>query len=112
MPGKTSTPHQRVQLAGIVILVVGLIAAACVYVGASMADGGDGTGDVTSQREMQQVERLGGTATVQTVQFNSWLGSLWHGQRLAWTLAILSLVIGGGCFYIGGLMGEEVDERA
>ena len=112
MSGKYSTPHQRVQLAGIVILVLGLIVAACVYFDASLDDGGDGTGYLTSQREMQQVERLGGTATAQTVQFNSWLGSLWHGQRLAWTLAILSLVIGGGCFYIGGLMGEEVDERA
>ncbi len=113
MPGKFSTPHHRVQLAGALIAVLGLLVAAFVWFAAARdADpDGDGTGDVTSQREMQQVERLGGRATVQTVQFDSWLGSLWHGQRLAWTLAILSLVVGGGCAYIGVLMGEEVDER-
>jgi ABC-type Fe3+ transport system permease subunit len=109
-PGKFSAPHHRVQLAGALIVVVGMIVAAFVWFAAARDGEGDGTGDVTSQREMQQVERLGGRATVQTVQFDSWLGSLWHGQRLAWTLAILSLAVGGGCAWIGALMGEEVDE--
>ena len=112
MPGKFSAPHRRVQLAGALIVAVGWIVAACVWFAASGGDDdGDGTGDLTARREMAQVERLGGRATAQTVQFDSWLGSLWHGQRFAWTLAILSLALGAGCAYVGTLMGEEVDER-
>jgi hypothetical protein len=59
---------------------------------------------------MRELERLGGTATAQTVKFDQWLSSLWRGQNLAITLAVLGLVVGGGCWWIGGLMGEEVDD--
>jgi hypothetical protein len=58
---------------------------------------------------MREVARLGGTATVQAVRFNLWLASLWHGERLAGTLAVLGLAVGGAFWRIGGLMGEEVD---
>ena len=98
------TNHRKVQRAGLAIIAIGLIAGAAVYVTAG-AD--DATDDVSQQREMQQVARLGGTATVQTVKFNLWLGSLWHGQRLGATLAVLGLLVGGACWKIGELMGEE-----
>ena len=98
------TNHRNVQRAGLAIIAIGLIAGAAVYVTAG-AD--DATDDVAQQREMQQVARLGGTATVQTVKFNLWLGSLWHGQRLGATLAVLGLLVGGACWKIGELMGEE-----
>ena len=99
-----STNHRNVQRAGLAIIAIGLIAGAAVYITAG-AD--DATDDVAQQREMQQVARLGGTATVQTVKFNLWLGSLWHGERLGATLAVLGLLLGGACWKIGELMGEE-----
>jgi len=111
MPGKFSTPQQRAYLAGAIILAAGLIAALLVFVNADAAGDASAGDERTARREAYQLARLGGTATVRTVQFDSWLGSLWHGQRLAFTLAVLSLVVAGGCFYIGGLLGEEVEER-
>ena len=98
------TNHRNVQRAGLAIIAIGLIAGAAAYFTAG-AD--DATDDVAQQREMQQVARLGGTATVQTVKFNLWLGSLWHGERLGATLAVLGLLFGGACWKIGELMGEE-----
>ena len=98
------TNHRNVQRAGLAIIAIGLIAGAATYFTAG-AD--DATDDLAQQREMQQVERLGGTATVQTVKFNLWLSSLWHGQRLGLTLAVLGLLVGGACWKIGELMGEE-----
>jgi hypothetical protein len=65
---------------------------------------------VMQQRESRDVDRLGGTATVQTVKFDRWLGSLWRGERLAFTLALLSLAVGGGLWWVGGLMGEDVGD--
>ena len=98
---------RNVQRLGLAVIAFGLIAGAAAYITASADPDADA---IAQQREMQQVERLGGKATVQTVKFNLWLGSLWHGERLAGTLALLGLVVGGACWKIGELMAEEVDE--
>ncbi len=94
-----------VRRAGLAIAALGLVAGAIVYVSASSAAAAD---PVAQQREMRELERLGGTASVQTVKFDQWMSSLWHGQRLAYTLALLGLVLGGACWYVGGLMDEEL----
>jgi hypothetical protein len=99
-----STPHRLVQRIGLAIIATGLIAAAGVYVSASADPAAD---LVAQQREMRELARLGGTAAVQTVKFNLWLASLWHGERLAATLAVLGLLVGGACWRVGVLMGEE-----
>ena len=98
------TNHRPVQRAGLAVIALGLVAGAAIHFTAG-AD--DPTDDLARQREMRQVERLGGTATVQTVRFDLWLGSLWHGQRLGATLAVLGLLVGGACWKVGELMGEE-----
>jgi hypothetical protein len=93
-----------VQRLGLAIAALGLAAAAAVHVTATADDAAD---PVEHQREMREVARLGGTATVQTVKFDQWLASMGHGQGLAVTLAVLGLAVGGACWKIGGLMAEE-----
>ena len=93
-----------VQRLGLAIAAIGLIAAAAAYVTATADSDAD---QLAQQREMRELARLGGTATVQTVKFNQWVGSLWHGERLAGTLAVLGLLVGGACWKIGELMAEE-----
>jgi ABC-type nitrate/sulfonate/bicarbonate transport system permease component len=99
----SSTPR-LVQRLGLALVATGLIAGAAVYASATSDLEADA---LAQQREMREVDRLGGTATVQTVKFNQWLASLWHGERLGWTLAVLGVVVGGACWRIGSLMGEE-----
>ncbi len=99
-----STTARLVQRLGLAMAVCGLVCGAVVYLHA----GDDADPDaVAEQREMREVDRLGGTATVQTVKFNRWLASLWHGERLGFTLAFLGLGLGGACWKFGELMGEE-----
>ena len=93
-----------VQRLGLALIATGLIAGAAVYASAAADPDADA---VAQQREMREVARLGGTATVQTVKFNLWLASLWHGERLGVTLAVLGFLMGGACWRIGSLMGEE-----
>jgi len=93
-----------VQRLGLAIAALGLVAAAAVHFTATADDAAD---PVEHRREMREVERLGGTATVRTVEFDQWLSSLWHGRGLAVTLAVLGLAVGGACWKIGGLMAEE-----
>ncbi|ODU17118.1 MAG: hypothetical protein BGP22_30330 [Variovorax sp. 67-131] len=114
-------PHRRLHFAGIAILIAGWICAVLVYIVASGNDSAtaadrrviDGQVYVvpleTSKREQQEMERLGGKTTVWMVESATWLGSLWHGKRLAFTLALLATVIGGSCVYLAGLAAEEVD---
>lgn len=93
-----------VQRLGLALVVAGLVSGAAAWVSASSVDEAD---PVAQQREMREVERLGGTAGVQTLKFDQWLRSWWHGQRLAFTLALLGLLLGGACWHVGGLMAEE-----
>jgi hypothetical protein len=114
--------HSRLHWAGVIILVTGWLAAALIYFVAG-SDGDAQAGDYqlingqvyttpmgSSKREQQQLARLGGSASVRIVEFDSWLGSLWHGQRLAWTLALMSTAVGGLCIYLADLAAEDVGD--
>lgn len=97
--------HARlVQRAGLAVAAVALVLAAAAWFKAAPDDDVDA---VAHRREMQQLERLGGRASVQTAEFDQWLSSLWHGRRLAVTLAVLGLVVGGACWRVGALMAED-----
>jgi len=126
MQRSAPSPQRSFRLAGIVVLLVGWIAAALVYFtasGAFDAAAPDPAADYqlingqvvrlpisASKREQQQLARLGGEASVHIVEFDSWLGSFWHGERLAWTLAGGSALIALGCFYLAGLAAEDVND--
>lgn len=99
-----SSASRLVQRLGLALIATGLVAGAAVYASAAADPEADA---IAQQREMRAVARLGGTATVQTVKFNLWLASLWHGESLGLTLAVLGFVVGGACWRIGLLMGEE-----
>ena len=99
-----SSAPRLVQRLGLALIAAGLVAGAAIYVRAAADPQADA---MAEQREMREVARLGGTATVQTVKFNLWLASLWHGERLGLTLAVLGLVVGGACWRVGLLMDEE-----
>ena len=104
-----SSNARLVQRAGVTIAAIGLVLAAAAWVHAGPDDEVDA---VEHRREMQQLERLGGRASVQTVEFDQWLSSLWHGRKLAGTLAVLGLLAGAACWRVGGLMAEGIDEDA
>jgi hypothetical protein len=100
--------HRLVQRLGLALAAIGLLAGTALVLTAHADPDADA---VAQQREMRELARLGGTATVQTVKFDRWVGSLWHGERLGWTLGVLGLVVGGACWKLGELMGEDDAEE-
>jgi hypothetical protein len=115
MSKDSSKPRNRLHRAAFAILLVGLLAAACVYIAAARSEpdatdfqivGGQAY-PVDSSREMQQLERLGGKASVQTFKFQRWFSSLWQGQRLAETLALLSVALAFLCWHLANLASED-----
>lgn len=101
--------HAKVRLAGMVILVAGLLAAIVVYLIAG-SEAADLAGMDANKQYQFQLERIGGKSAVLATEFNQWLGSLWHGTRLAWTLGVLAVVIALFCFWLAGLMAVEIPE--
>jgi hypothetical protein len=113
MSRKHSTIQIRLYLAGAVILVGGLVSAAWIYlaatndtnkseiVGYEFVNGQKyAIRKSDSKRYQHEMERLGGKFNVDLDEFNEWLSGLWHGKRLAYTIAILSLVAALACYWI------------
>lgn len=85
---RTSYRQRVLRFMGIIILAVGLGSAACIYWNASDAD--DATDSLT-KRDVYQLEKLGGKELVLSIQLQEWFSSLWHGRRLALTVACASI---------------------
>lgn len=45
-----------------------------------------------TKQYLRQMEVYGGTANVLASEFRIWFASLWHGERLAFTVAVLTLL--------------------
>ena len=107
--GETSPIHSRFDVAGALILVVGLVIAVLIYVTAvddSSAALGRELAD--TKRYGYDLERIGGKAAVLAVEFNQWFESLWHGKPLAFTVAFLSIAVALGCFGIAHVLSDDL----
>lgn len=75
------------------ILVAGLLLAIGIYVTAISAPPNPlGYDPEDTKRYLREVETYGGTANLLATQLREWFGSLWHGERLAYTVAVLTLI--------------------
>lgn len=97
-----------------VVLAIGLSAAALVFVLAAPEAADDAPGPYVaavdnSKKYQLEVERIGGKAAVVAVEFDEWFASLWHGRRLAGTLAALSVAAALLCFLAAKL--PPLDDR-
>lgn len=87
----------RLRLIGWSILVVGWVAAALVAV---TAQGDDDATLSDTKRYEYQMEILGGKSNLLATEIRDFMGSLWHGRRLAALLAVVSLVSTLACLFL------------
>ncbi len=121
------TPHirRRFNRIGVLLLVAGLPAAVLVRFWTAPDSGGaplsyeiDGSGNTyaimpsDSKAYEHDVEEIGGKSAVLAIEFNHWLGSLWHGRRLAYTLASLSVGGALACFFLARRLGDPLPQEA
>lgn len=91
--GSLADPRRRHHAVAALILLAGLAAAAVVYLRATQpAEGLLELSADTSKTYLRDLQRYGGTANVLASELRGWLDSLWHGRRLAATLAVLSVL--------------------
>lgn len=88
------------------ILAVGLILAAAVYSKTYPGDTDPDPNELNadnSKRYEDSVERIGGKSAVLGIEMEDDLTSLWHGRKLAYTLAGLSITASLLCFVFSKL---------
>ena len=102
----------RIRRCGWLILLVGWSFAALNYVSAA-SDNANGNADniVGARSYDYNIERIGGKAALYAVRFNEWLGGLWHGRTLSYTVAILTLVLAIACFWVASLISEPIADK-
>jgi hypothetical protein len=94
MKWKITDRRARPYVVSTIILLVGLVVAIGIYF----------TADTTSQdipweltadsrKYLRALELYGGKLNVFAVEFSNWFDGLWHGKSLAFTVAVLALVI-------------------
>ena len=95
--------REVITLASLALLVLGLGGAALIYFGAGdAADGAVGyevingvaypVAPADSKAYQRELERFGGKANVLAAEITRWFAGLWQGRRLAYSVAILSLL--------------------
>jgi len=98
---RRSKPQTRLNLVGALILLVGLGAAAVIYLATGDVPEGMPEFDIEgSRRSLRDLEMYGGKANVLVAEFMIWFGGLWHGRSLAATVACITVVLSGGLFFV------------
>ncbi|HVZ64442.1 MAG TPA: hypothetical protein VG936_07715 [Lacunisphaera sp.] len=96
------------RIVGAALFAVGLTAAVILYLLAPEEEDLGLIGvDVPTNAERHQLERMGGKTYVLAKDISDWFGSLWHGRRLAGTVAALSLA-----GFLGARWAAELSARA
>lgn len=108
---------RRWRIAGWVLLTLCAIAAACIYIAApggtqattsySVVGGQTFADPGATGWQTQQIERLGGQGTLLIARLDDWLGSLWHGRRLALTLWVVGSLLACACRFVAGLVDDS-----
>jgi hypothetical protein len=87
------------------ILVVGLGSALAIYVTAGpVAD--DPLGLQDSRPYLRAMELYGGKANILAAELLDWFQSLWHGRRLAATVACITVLSAAGVWLVDAVFQE------
>jgi hypothetical protein len=83
----------RLQLITSLILTIGLGSAIVIYLTAPPPPGDiPGYDPQETKQYLREMERYGGKANVLASELTQWFNSLWHGKRLAVTVASITVL--------------------
>ena len=87
------TPQARVRAGAFAILAIGFAAAVVIYLTAQPPPGNPlGYDPADTKKYLRDLEVYGGKSNVLATEFREWFDSLWHGKRLAFTVAVITLL--------------------
>ncbi len=82
------------------ILGVGLAIAAAIYIAAGAGPSTRAGNDPNDSRQyLRQMQMYGGKSNVVATEIREWLGTLWHGKRLAGTVAFATVLFAASVWF-------------
>ena len=110
----------RCNAIGKYVLLIGLCAALAIYLlaggdprdaASSRLDGGNVQQDLSeiSKSYLRNMELYGGKANVMAYEMRLWIGGLFQGRTLAYTVGLASLVVALGFFLLARLIPPGAD---
>ena len=91
----------------VAILIVGLVTAIGIYVSAARSTDDMIAYEIEHSKQYQRtLELYGGKANVIAVEITQWFDSLWHGTRLAYTVACATVLLAAGCWLAAALVDD------
>src|SRR6266542_5007479 len=88
------TREERIRFGTRAILAIGFAAAVVIYLTAQPPPENPlGYDPLDTKKYLHDLEVYGGKANVIAAQFREWFDSLWHGKQLAFTVAILTVIV-------------------
>jgi hypothetical protein len=126
IPGNHTLSQRRLRLTGTIVLVTGLLGAGVIYVETAPPETNSGLGYATTgpfsttyapgetKRSEAQNEIIQGKGGMLFTDIREWVNSLWHGRKLASTVAVLSVVTFLVCLFLAHPLlaqADPADER-
>lgn len=94
------------------IVTVGLVSAVVIFATAKPpVEDPFGYDPYSNKKYLLELERYGGKANIFSAQLMDWFTGLWHGRNLAYTIAVLTLVVAWLFWFFATLPPHEEDER-
>ena len=98
---------RRLQMISVATLVVGLVTAIGIYVSAARSTDDMIAYEIEHSKQYQRtLELYGGKANVIAVEITQWFDSLWHGRRLAYTVACATVLLAAGFWLAAALVDD------
>lgn len=98
---------QRCHRITAAILLTGFGCSLAIYLTAGQEPANPFAEFEKSKKFINQLERMGGKAALVANDFNTWFAGLWRGESLAYTVAVITVVIAAGYYFVStGLVTE------
>jgi len=105
--------YPRYKVVTILMLLVGLGSSLAIYLMAGSSSENALIEEYEeSKRFTHDLEIYGGKANVLADEFRHWFGGLWHGQSLAYTVAVLTVVMSLGYFLVARRLADHAASDA
>jgi hypothetical protein len=103
-------PQTRLRGGVLVILAVGFASALGIYLTAQPPPANPlGYEPEDTKKYVRDMEVYGGKANLLASEVRHWLGSLWHGKRLAFTVAVLTVIAAGAFAFFAVPLPPDTD---
>ena len=112
MKPRTSDPLKRCYIFTAAILLVGFGIAVAIYLTAGEAPVDPFAEFENSKKFAYELERMGGKAALAANGLNKWFAGLWQGETLAYTVAVITIIIAAGYYFIVTSLEEEARSKS